>query len=88
MQISALKNQKTSGGLGNFHVNDKENRGKIRTGTLYLVFRHLQRLNQGLTELGKQSQCNKSSFCLLARLQDLKDQCWSSQNQRHSFGNP
>ena len=45
MQISALKSQKTSNGLGNLHIEDKENGEKIRVGTLHLVSRHFQRLD-------------------------------------------
>ena len=42
MQTSALKSQKTSSGLDNFHVNDWEKGGKIRMDTLYLVSRYFQ----------------------------------------------
>ncbi len=40
MQINAPESQKTSGGLGDLHVNDWEN-GEIGIGTLYLVSRQL-----------------------------------------------
>ena len=43
MQISVLENQKTSGGLGNLHVNGWQKKGeKIGMGTLYLISCHLQ----------------------------------------------
>ncbi len=72
MQTSTEKSQKTSGGLGNLYVDDwQENRGTIGIGTLHLVSRYLQKLDQGPVGLKKQSQCNESSFCLLARPQDL-----------------
>ena len=45
MQTSALKNQKTSGGFGNFHTNDREERGRIRRKTLHLVFCHFKASN-------------------------------------------
>ena len=73
MQTNTLKSQKTSSGLGNFHVNNWEDRRKIRTNTLYLVSYHLQRSNQGPAGFKKQSQYNESSFCLLTRPQDLKN---------------
>ena len=58
------KSQKTSGNLGNLHVNDwQKNEKKIKTGTLHLVFPHFERSNWGLIGLKKQSQCNESSFC-------------------------
>ncbi len=75
MQTSVQKSQKTSGGLGNFYVNDwQENGGRIRrigTSTLYLVFRHLQRSDWGPARLKKRSQCNESSFRSIAKSQDL-----------------
>ena len=48
---SILTSQKTSSSLGNLYIDDRqENRGRrIRTDTLYLVFRHFQGLNQGHT---------------------------------------
>ncbi len=74
MQISVSKSQKTSGGLGDLHVDDWENRRKIGIGTLYVISRHLQGSNWGLAELKKRSQYNESSFCSPARPQDSKDQ--------------
>ncbi len=38
MQTSVSKNQKTSGGFGDFHINDWENRGRIGMDTLHSVF--------------------------------------------------
>ncbi len=88
MPISASKNQKTSSGLGDLHVNDWKKNGekeRIRAGTLHLVSHHFQRLDKGLTRLKKQNQCNKSNFHLPVMSQDLKNQCWSSKNRRHYF---
>lgn len=53
--------------------------------TLYLVFRDLQRSNQGPTGLQEQSQFNEPSFCFLIRLQDTKNQCRGSKNRWHYF---
>ncbi len=53
MLISTPKSQKTSGGLGNFHVNDWESGGKIRTGILHLVSRLLQGSDKDPTRLKK-----------------------------------
>ncbi len=85
MQTSALKKQKTSSNLGNLYVNDWENGGNKRTGmgTLYLLSFHLQGSDWGPTRLKKQCQCNESSFCLLVRPQNSKDQRWSSENRWH-----
>ncbi len=78
MPINASKSQKTSGSLGNFYINNRQiNEGRIGVGTLYSISRDLQRLDRGLTQLKKQSQYNETSFCLLVRSQDLKEQCWS-----------
>ena len=71
--ISILKSQKTSGSFGNFHLNDQEKRGKIRTDTSNLVFCDLQKSNKGLTILKKHSQCNKPRFCPLVKLQHTKN---------------
>ena len=54
MPISVTKSQKTSSSLGNFYVNNwQENIRKIQTGTLYLVSRHFQGLDSGLTQFKK-----------------------------------
>lgn len=54
MSPSTLKSQKTSNGLINFHINDKEeNRGRIEISTLYLVFYNFQRIDKGLNRLRK-----------------------------------
>ena len=73
MQTSALKSQKTSGGLGNLYGNDWEKGGRIRMITLYLVARHFQRSDRDHARLRKQSQRNEPGFCLLTGAQDLKD---------------
>ncbi len=84
MPTSALKSEKTSGGLSKRQVNNwQENGGKIGTDILHLVFHHFQGSDWGLTKLRKQNQCNKPSFCSLVRPQDLKDQCWSLENWQH-----
>ena len=44
MQISALTSQKTSGGLGNFYIDDWKKR-EIKAGILYSVSRYFQRLD-------------------------------------------
>ena len=53
MQTSALKSQKTSDSLGNFHVDDWEKRGKIGANTLHLVSRYFQESDWGLVGLRK-----------------------------------
>ena len=45
MQTSALKSQKTSGGLSDIHLGDWKKRGRIRVGTLHLVSCHFQGLD-------------------------------------------
>ena len=64
MQTSALKSQKTCGGLGNLHTDDWEKKGKIGTNTLYLISCHFQRSNRGPARLKKRSQHNEQGFCL------------------------
>ena len=53
MQTNALKSQKTSGSLGDLHANDGKKGRRIGMGTLYLIFRHFQRLGQGFVGLKK-----------------------------------
>ncbi len=55
MPPSAQTSQKTSGGLGDLHVDDWQENGETRIGTLHLVFRHFQGLNQDLAGLRKRS---------------------------------
>ncbi len=55
IQTNTPKKEKTKGDLGKLHVNDWENRGRIRTDTLHLVSHHLQELDWGPTRLKKQS---------------------------------
>ena len=53
---------------------------------LHLVFHHIQGLDWGPIRLKKQSECNKSDFAFLARLQNLKYQYWSPKNSWHYSG--
>lgn len=50
MPTNALKNQKTSDNLGNFHVNSWEKKG-VKASTIYQVSHNFQRANRGPTRL-------------------------------------
>ena len=73
MSTSAQKNQKTSGNLGNFYINDWKNGESVGADTLYLKSRHFQGSNWDLARLKKQSQRNELGFCLSTRFYNLKN---------------
>ena len=52
MQTSVLTNQKTSSGLGDLYVDDRDE-GGIRAGTLYLVSHYFQEPDRGPIRLRK-----------------------------------
>ena len=57
-RVTILRNvsisQKTSGGLGDFYVNNRqENKRRIGMNILYLVSCNLQRANRGFTKFKK-----------------------------------
>ncbi len=54
MPPSAQTSQKTSGGLGDLHVDDwQENGGRVWAGTLHSVSRYFQGLDRGSARLKK-----------------------------------
>ncbi len=70
MPLSVQTSQKTSGGLGDLHVNDWQENGGIRVGTLHLVSCYFQGPDWGPAGLRKWSQCNESGFRAIAMSQD------------------
>lgn len=48
-----LEKPKTSGSLSYFYINDWKKNGGVEIGTLYLIFRDLQRSNRGLIRFKK-----------------------------------
>ncbi len=70
MLPSVKTSQKTSGGLGDLHVDDwQENKG-TRVGALHLVSCYFQEIDRGPARLGKQSQYNELSFGIVTRPQN------------------
>ena len=86
MPPSVQTSQKTSGSLGNLHVDNKQENGKTKAGTMHSVSHYFWRPDRGPAGLRKQSQRNKSSFCTVTRPQDPQDQHWNSEDRRYYSG--
>lgn len=89
MLTSVSKSQENNSSLDYLRVNDWENgeiKIKVEINILHLVTRDLQGSDWDYTEFKKWGQYNELGFCFWTRSQDMTNQRWCLENQRHYSG--